>query len=141
MCVFPNALCCSTNQQVEVAARPRNHLYRTSKRIVNGAGNGAVFVRFPGQIDHLGNIADQFDFDTAPDGGPEDHLIDQGANDFDCFGAGGVVVQEVLKGGDLALIQGSKVGMETHRFVQQVSKLFRDLALAGLQGFYTPFTS
>ena len=56
-------------------------------------------------------------------------------DDFDGFGAGGVVFQEALEGGNLALIQGSQVGMEPHRFVQKAGKLFRDLALARLECF------
>jgi hypothetical protein len=80
---------------IKVAASPRNHLYRTSELIVNSPGNGAVFVRVLAQTDHLGNVADELDFKAGLDGRPEDHLIHQGADDFDCFGAGGakLVVQ------------------------------------------------
>src|SRR5207247_6462101 len=116
---------------------PRNHLYRTSERIMDSPGNGAGFVRFLGQINHLGNITDELDFEASLDRRPEDHLIDQGTDDFDGFGAGGVVFQEALEGGNLALIQGSQVAMEPQRFVQKAGNLLRALPLARLECFWS----
>jgi hypothetical protein len=62
---------------VKVVAGPRNHLYRTSELIVNGPGNGAVFIRVLSQMNHPGDVADEFDLKSGLSGRPEDHLIDQ----------------------------------------------------------------
>jgi hypothetical protein len=47
--------------QTTLVASPRNHLYRTSELIVNGPGNGAVFIRVLGQMNHPGDVADELD--------------------------------------------------------------------------------
>ena len=52
--------------QTTLVASPRNHLYRTSELIVNSPGNGAVFIRVLGQMDHPGDVADELDLKSAP---------------------------------------------------------------------------
>jgi hypothetical protein len=64
-------------EQVKVVASPRNHLYRTHELIVNSPGNGAVFIRILGQMDHSGDVAYEFDLKSSLGGRPKDHLIDQ----------------------------------------------------------------
>ena len=66
---------------------------------------------------------------------PKDHLIDQRADDFDCLGAGGIALQEVLKGRHLPPIDISEIGMEPHRLRRKAGKFFSDFALARLQCF------
>ncbi|MFZ2136204.1 MAG: hypothetical protein WAV78_04580 [Xanthobacteraceae bacterium] len=44
---------------------------------MNGPGNGAVFIRVLGQMDHPGDVADELDLKSGLGGRPEDHLIDQ----------------------------------------------------------------
>src|SRR4029077_16243755 len=56
--------------QTTLVASPRNHLYGTSELIVNGPGNGAVFIRVLGQMDHAGDVADELDLKSGL-GGPE----------------------------------------------------------------------
>ena len=49
------------------------------------------------QMDHAGKVADEFDFEAALCGRPQDHLINQRADDFDRLGARGLLLQEGLQ--------------------------------------------
>jgi hypothetical protein len=87
------------------------------------------------QTDHAGKVADEFDFEAALCGRPQDHLIDQRADDFYGLGARGLLLQEGLQRRDLSPIGGGEIGMKPHRLVLDSGPFFRDLTLALFKGF------
>jgi hypothetical protein len=85
-----------------------------------------------GQVNHVGDVADELDLKSGIGGRPEDHLIEQRADDLDCLGARGPVFQEALEGRQLPLVYGSEVGVKADRLIRKASKFFRDRGSATL---------
>ena len=70
-----------------VEACPRNHRFRTAFRIPERRffASGAPIVE--SNFDHPREVADEFDFQSAVGGRPENHPINQSADEFFGFGA------------------------------------------------------
>ena len=84
-------------------------------------------------MDHFCDLSDEFDLEAAAGQGKELYVIDQGADNLNCFGPCYFIAEQVLEVRDLPPVNLSKVGMQPHWLVLKTRNFRRDLGLSQFQ--------